>query len=397
VWVFVVSIAVGLAITTNVYLGSTHPLRFSGVLIVLVLMHLAACRRVWISRETILYAIFASYSVLSLFWASDTDLGLANMNLTINFLLTFVLFSSLVYYHSIRVVVTGVLFGFLGGALGYTLVSRFPFSFPEEFSYNAIAGMYLFGLFVTALCGWCLRRPVIATLISLMLLLLIAATTSIKTNLGVILGTIAGGVLYFRFSLVAFVRYSLPVAVFLGLLAYGVSSNGPIMERLEGGLARVSIGTNLLLSREEDVGNIGLDQRKQWKDEGIQGWIANPIYGEGVEAFRADFGITSHSTPVDLLYNTGLIGFSLFYALFVSIAWRVIGKRNGRGRSPRGLVLAALACYAFISLSGTMYYDANLAAVFAMCAALLGRAERQAVTSTEISRSAIVNTHEKLN
>jgi O-antigen ligase len=394
VWVFVVSIAVGLAVTTNVYLGSTHPLRFSGILIVLVLMHLVACRRIWLSRETILYAIFASYSVLSLIWTSDTDLGLGNMNLTINFLLTFVLFSSLVYYNSVRVVVTGVLLGFMGGALGYTLLSRFPFAFPEEFSYNAIAGMYLFGLFVTALCGWCLRRHVIATLISLILVLLIAATTSIKTNLGVMLGTIAGGVMYIRFSLRAFLRYSLPVAAFLGLIAYGVSSNGPLMERVEAGLARVSIGANLLLSREEDVGNIGLDQRKQWQDEGIQGWIANPIYGEGVEAFRAEFGITSHSTPVDLLYNTGLIGFSLFYALFVSIAWRVIGKRNGRG-SPRGLVLAALACYAFISLSGTMYYDVNLAAVFAMSAALLCRADRQAVMSTEISRSAIVNPHEK--
>ena len=394
-WVFVVSIAVGLAVTTNVYLGSTHPLRFSGILIVLVLMHLAACRRIWVSRETILYAIFASYSVLSLIWTSDTDLGLGNMNLTINFLLTFVLFSSLVYYNSVRVVVSGVLLGFLGGALGYTLLSRFPFAFPEEFSYNAIAGMYLFGLFATALSGWCLRRHVMATLISLMLLLLIAATTSIKTNLGVMLGTIASGVMYIRFSLRAFLRYSLPLAAFLGLLAYAVSSNGPIMERVEAGLARVSIGANLLLSREEDVGNIGLDQRKQWKDEGIQGWIANPIYGEGVEAFRAEFGITSHSTPVDLLYNTGLIGFSLFYALFASIAWRVIGKRNGRERGLRGLVLAALACYAFISVSGTMYYDVNLAAVFAMSAALLCRAEGQAVMSTEISRSAIVNPHEK--
>lgn len=35
--------------------------------------------------------------------------------------------------------------------------------------------------------------------------------------------------------------------------------------------------------------------------------------------FRSQFGITSHSTPIDVPLNSRLIGFALFYALFASI------------------------------------------------------------------------------
>ncbi len=381
VWVFFVSFSSGLAVTTNAFLGGSHPLRFSGILIVLILAHLAVRRRIWLSRESILYVIFTFYSVLSLVWAGDVGLGLANMNLTINFVLVFILFSALVNYHSLRAVFTGIFVGFLAGALAYTRITGFPFAYPEDLSYNTIAGMYLFGLFATAVCGWYLRLRVIPVVISLVLVLLIAATTSIKTNLGVMLGAVAPSVMYFKFSLRSFVRSIIPAAVFIGLFAYGIASSDTLMERFQGGVTRVLVGANLLLSREEDTGSIGLDQRKRWKDEGIQGWLANPIYGEGVEAFRADYGITSHSTPVDLLYNTGLIGFTLFYAMFASIAWRALRKRDPRGRNANGLVLAALTCYSFMSLSGTMYYDVFLAAVFAISAALLCRADVQAATN----------------
>jgi O-antigen ligase len=148
------------------------------------------------------------------------------------------------------------------------------------------------------------------------------------------------------------------------------------------------MGADVLVAREDKTGGAGLGKRENWAQIGIRGWVSNPVFGEGVEAFRGDFNYTSHSTVVDLLYNTGLIGFTLFYAMFASIAWRLFQAHDSGTRYPRGLIFAALTCYAFISLSGTMYYDVFLSAVLAISAALVTRPEPEpAVLSAAMARA----------
>jgi hypothetical protein len=167
-------------------------------------------------------------------------------------------------------------------------------------------------------------------------------------------------------------------ALFVGGIAYAVTTNQDLMDRVQGGYARVSMGADVLVAREDKTGGAGLGNRETWTKRGIEGWTANPVFGGGVEAFRGDFHYTSHSTVVDLLYNTGLIGFLLFYGMLGSTAWRVFKLRDPSVRCPRALIFGALACYGFISLSGTMYYDVFLAAVMAISTAFLTRHESEA-------------------
>ena len=106
---------------------------------------------------------------------------------------------------------------------------------------------------------------------------------------------------------------------------------------------------------------------------GLKGWVKNPLFGHGVEAFRDSYGITSHSTPTDLLYNSGLIGFALFYGMFISLAWRLYCTRGERPPAFRALILGTLIAFAFITLSGTMHYNAFLAAFIGISTALLSK------------------------
>jgi O-antigen ligase len=273
----------------------------------------------------------------------------------------------------------GMFAGFIAAAILYTLTSGFPFSYPEDFSYNTIASMYLIGLFITLTFGAYIRSTVLPASVGAVLLVLIAATTSIKTNLGIGLGVIGAGLLYFKLSTRGLLKTVAVVAVIGGGIAYGISENPALTERLQTGLARVSTGFAVLTNRESDAGNIGLGNRQGWKREGLKGWIANPVFGNGVEGFRADFGITSHSTPIDLLYNSGLIGFGLFYAIFASIAWRLVTARNAKRRNIRARIAAVLIAYTFISLSGIVYYDQFLSIFVALSAGLMVRLERESV------------------
>jgi hypothetical protein len=380
---FLLAAIAGCALTINASRDTGHPTRLGLLLLGLISLHLLRYRWLALSRESTLYLLFIVYMIVSLLWTDDLAVALDALPLPMNFLLIAILFGALATYHDVGAVLAGTLLGFLFGAAFYTVTAGFPFVYPDSMSYNAIAGMYLFGLFVTALFGWHTRRTLLCILLGAILLLHIAATTSIKTNLGVLIGVTGASLIYFKVFVGFLRRYSIACVALVGMIAYAVISNDALVERVQAGLTRVSTGVQILRAREDVTGATEFGARGDWKDEGLKGWRRNPLFGNGVEAFRADYGVTSHSTPVDLLYNSGLIGLVLFYATLASIAWRLFRARDVKLRSLPALIFAGLVCYLFISLSGAMYYDYFLAAFIGISTALLGKLRRQPEVSQQ--------------
>jgi O-antigen ligase len=174
-------------------------------------------------------------------------------------------------------------------------------------------------------------------------------------------------------------RNAVLLVAILSVVACTIVASDALWERLEAGVNRVILGVEILEARTDIAGYSGFEERSWWFKEGLKGWAVRPIFGHGVEAFRSNFGITSHATTVDLLYNYGLIGFVLFYAIFASIGWRLAMGRHIRG-SPglRAIIFGSLICYLFMTLSGTMHYNTFFAAFVGMSAVLLsqGRGSR---------------------
>jgi O-antigen ligase len=163
------------------------------------------------------------------------------------------------------------------------------------------------------------------------------------------------------------------LGIFAALLVYAIASNEDLLERVQNGLDRVSHGVEILERRDDARGDTSFGERTEWTIRGIKGWLRSPLFGNGVEAFRTDYGITSHSTPIDLLYNFGIVGFALFYAIFGSIVLRLMRvPRRNLGSLP-ALIFAGVVCYVFITLSGTMHYNMFMAIFIAISAALLQR------------------------
>jgi hypothetical protein len=373
---FVLAAVATFMLVANEYGDQSHPTLVTAELLVLLLLHTLRYLRCWVSREVLLYVGLFTYSLLSITWTEDMHVAVNTLPSMANCLLVLVLFSSLAAYHELGTLLTGMAVGFAMAAILYTLTSGFPLSYPEDFSYNTIAGMYLLGLFIITLLGAYRRWTIVPLAVASVLILLIAATTSIKTNLGVVLGIGGAMLLYFKPTAKALVRGVLIIAVLVAGAAYTVRSDPTLAERVQNGLERVSLGVAVLTNREGDSGRTGLGNRRGWEKEGLKGWAANPIFGSGMEAFRADFSTTSHSTPIDLLYNYGLIGFGLFYGMFASIAWRLLKARSPQFRGVRARIAACLIAYSFISLSGLIYYEPFVAIFVAVSTALLTRLER---------------------
>lgn len=373
---FVLAGVATFAVTVNEYGDNSHPTVVTMQLLFLLLLHVVRYLRVWLSRETLLYLGFFAYSLLSIAWTEDMHVAVATVPSLTNCLLVLILFSSLAAYHEIGALLAGMAVAFCAAAMLYTLTSGFPFTYPDGFSYNTIAGMYLFGLFTISVLGTYWHWTLLPLAAGSVLLALITATTSIKTNLGVALGIGTATLLYFKPTAKNLTRGVLIVVVLVGGAVYAVRTDPALQERVQNGFGRVSLGVAVLTNREGDSGRTGLGNRRGWEKAGLKGWATNPMFGSGMEAFRADFSTTSHSTPIDLLYNYGLIGFGLFYGIFASIAWRLLKARNAQFRGVRARITACLIAYCFISLSGLIYYESFVAIFVGVSTGLLMQLER---------------------
>ncbi|HUI59263.1 MAG TPA: O-antigen ligase family protein, partial [Steroidobacteraceae bacterium] len=188
------------------------------------------------------------------------------------------------------------------------------------------------------------------------------------------LGGFAAFIVYFRESLRLLRRHLLMLLLGLCLIGYFVAWSDLAVKGLARGVDRVSLGVNVLQTREDKAGYEGFEERAYWARQGLKGWANNPLFGHGVEAFRAKYGITSHSVPIDLLYNTGVIGLLLFYGVYASLVWRLF--RSGASPSARALTLAVVVCNVFMSFSGTLFYQTFLAGSIAIGAALMERPDK---------------------
>jgi hypothetical protein len=383
---FVLSAMAGFALTATAFVPNFHSARLIVAMTALILLHLLRFPRLLFVREFALYALFVAYMTVQMLWTENVWLAMNTLEPAVASLAVMILFGSLVTYHNLNAALTGTLAGFLMGAALYTSSTGFPFAYPGgEFGYNVIASMYLFGLILTLILGCLARSSIIYLVIGLVIVLHIVATTSIKNNLGILVGVIGASVIYFRNFTQYLRRHAIALIAVGSMLAYVLITNAALMESLNRGLERVIVGVKILQTRENLSGYGGMEERGIWISDGLAGWSQNPVFGYGVEAFRSHFGVTSHSTPVDLLYNSGLIGFILFYSIFVSIALRL---RSAKHLSSAGLFLllsAALICYLFISLSGVMHYSYSLAAYVAISVVLLRRADSQLFEQSEAS------------
>lgn len=341
-------------------------------LIVLLTISIFNCPRLLFSREAWMYGCFILYMLVSLFWTFDLLLALNTLFPAVDFLLILVLFGSLTRFRRPRDVLAGVVGGVVVGACIHIVSTGFPFVIPPEFSYNAIALMYVFGLIALLLYG-CERKLGITLLLLVpLILVLIAATTSIKAVLGIVIGVVGAAIFFFDVFVAKMRKAIVPIAFGLGAVIYSIFSNEALTEHMKYAFARVAVGIEVLEARDDIPGYGGFDERQEWAEIGLEGWLRNPLFGSGVEAFRHDLGVTSHSTPVDLLYNSGLVGLMLFYGLFLSVVLRIF-------RAPRKAVapvmFGASICFCFMSISGIAHYNTFIAAVLGMGIPLLEELE----------------------
>lgn len=327
--------------------------------------------RLCFAREHCIYMALCLYMLIAMLWTDNNVLAINTLVPALNFLLAITIFSTLTAYDDSLSAINGFFVGLFLTVTAYVMLTGYPLNHPSWYSYNAVAFVFLFALFLTSLIAGYqrFRWPFFAFFF--LFLALLVATTSIKANLGLALGVIFMIPVFYRECGRLILRYWLPVLLIFSVAAFFTLSNAAAVDRIASGLDRIALGVQILLIRDDIAGYSAFDSRTQWVTFGLKQWLSNPIFGHGVEALRDEIGITSHTTVVDLLYNFGLIGLVLFYSIFLSIVHRLRTTKRCLNAHVRPLIFAALVCFMFATLSATMFTHAILAAVTGISIGLL--------------------------
>ena len=373
---FGISAAASFALALYAYDMSFHAARLGVVLLALLVMHLVRFASVVLARETLVYCGFLAYMFLELLWTEDRTLALNTLVPATTFVIVMMLFASLAVFHDLKAVLAGAVTGILAGGALYSAVSGFPFKYPDEFSYNAIASMFLFDSPTSLLLASVARWKALYFALAIVMGILIVATTSIKTNVGVLLGTLVVGAVHFGQVSRLLWRNALVIVVAAVALSFAVVSNQKTMASLERGINRVALGIEILRAREERPGYSSFELRASWQREGFRGWSENPMFGHGVEAFRSKYGITSHATHVDIAYNSGLIGLALLTGSLLRCSCASSARGAAISATREWSSLAAWFAYCSFLSPGAVEYGAFLAAFLALSIGVLGRACR---------------------
>jgi hypothetical protein len=360
-----------IALIMNIIFEYFHSARLGVFLVVSLFLHMLRYSRFVVYREGIIYITFVGYMFVSILWTENVELATNTLDPALNCILIYILFSAFVAFHDLNAVLLGGLSGFLIGAIFYTLSQGFPFVEPEVFSYNSIAGIYFIGLYLILLYGWHKGSKVLVTALSFIVILHIVATASIKFNLGIPTAALVTSIVYHRQFLAIFRKYITVFIVLVGIFIFAANFSESINDKIQKGLIRIELGYNVIKIGGDLPGYGGADERIDWAQKGIEGWLKYPLLGNGVEAFRNDIGITSHSGPIDLLYNSGLFGFSLFYAIFISMFFRLYKTRNLVPKSLSMLIFAALIYYVFIQFTAPLHSYSFFAVFISLSAALI--------------------------
>ncbi|MDP1904058.1 MAG: O-antigen ligase family protein [Pseudomonadota bacterium] len=101
--------------------------------------------------------------------------------------------------------------------------------------------------------------------------------------------------------------------------------------------------------------------RAEMIEKGISLWQQSPVFGWGFDAFRhiSGYGTYSHSNHVELLANYGLIGYIMYYSIYISLVFSMLkhSKTNSNVKDLKVTILLLVGLVFIAGISNVSYYS----------------------------------------
>lgn len=322
-------------------------------------------RPIRLPLELLLFGLFIAYTFVGGVVARDASSFLSRQFTLVQlWILAVVMFNVLILHTSGHVVgLQAVRFGVLGAAM----VAMMTMGTTTGRLAGALGNANTYGLVSLLGIAASLLLPVRAGLSHVLqggLILFFAWQTMLSGSRKAILGVIGLGALI---AIVILLRNAkrpgrFVPAVLLVTVAIGVGlawiQNTPYWYRVEN-IARFASG--------ETVNEGSLYERAELANTAVEVWRLHPVIGVGTDQFRyyaGDYGLRqtySHSNPLEILANFGIVGVLLYYGIYAALTVRIFSGWVRERSTPRKNRFALIGCiwltWLAMEVAWVSYYD----------------------------------------
>jgi O-antigen ligase len=241
----------------------------------------------------------------------------------------------------------------------------------EAKSYNTIALEFILGAILSFFAGYLTTHKIKFYLLSVLFTFIVFSTGSVKGAIGI--------VFFFSFLLIykivsirIKIRLRFSPTKLVGTLCFFavlISSAYLIISKdlISRPLKRITNTVIYLVVKNpkiaQNVATSVQGQRSELVKRGIQFWEESPILGSGINNYRYlhqkkfGYSIYSHSTPIELLVGTGIVGTLFYYIFFLLFFYRFIRYYRKTKSFLYIAFIAALLSLMLISFGQRMYAD----------------------------------------
>lgn len=147
-----------------------------------------------------------------------------------------------------------------------------------------------------------------------------------------------------------------------------VTGNDSIVVRMTDFIAVAASGFD---TSEESSGE-SIDERLALLTAGVDLLIESNLLGVGHDNFAANVGVFAHSNVMEVGVNTGVIGFLLYYSIYLLIAWRAFQLMlQSNGHAVPRTIFVGLVAYSVMDMTHVSYYAKSSWLFLAMITACL--------------------------
>lgn len=117
--------------------------------------------------------------------------------------------------------------------------------------------------------------------------------------------------------------------------------------------------------------------RSQMIDNGLQKWLSSPIWGYGFDSFKYfNQSVTghfyySHNNFVELLYNTGILGFIAYYWYYIKLFFTAWNNKNMIQLKVRSFVIAIVFSMLFYEIGAINYTSTSIVVMLFLSSIML--------------------------
>jgi O-antigen ligase len=318
----------------NYYIGNGL---FLGMIAYFLLHEFIYAEKIYyINSEIFIYFLFMFYSALSIFWSIEPDFSIEiTRRIFMIFASLVIIYNIIKKYDFLNVIFYGLLLATLVNFLIYTEVITVSYEiyYPQTDRFkgstdnpNIISSIMFLSIFISAIYAYKENTTfkIVLSYLNIIIAYYIILATVSRTSLIVSLGPILIFVIntlmhktrrkYFLISLFLVVILAvlfIDLDQFLQKVDFALMRIGYIFETLSGN--KVEFSAN---------------ERMEFIIIAFNTFLNNPFFGTGIDTAREYLGVYAHNNYAELLADTGLFGTTLYYLIYISLAYKIMQVKD---------------------------------------------------------------------